>query len=106
MLLVEMAALFGQVHGFALGDVFEVNNGVGDAALRPEDEALQVSGFPGIGIADLRIFGDGKLEGVRNGPCPFNGAGNGAAVSDGDNFVVALGEGRGGGEPTSQKEKW
>ena len=60
--LVEMTALFGQVHGFAAGDVLQVDDGVGDAALRSDDEALEVGGFLGLGVADLRIFGDGKFS--------------------------------------------
>jgi hypothetical protein len=103
--LVEVAALFGQVHGFALGDVLEVDDGVGDAALRSDDEALQVGRLFGFGVTDLRVFGDGKVERVRNRPRPFHRAGNGTSVGDRDDFVVALCEGRrNGGKEKSYNE--
>ncbi len=98
VLLVEVTALLGQIHGFAGGDVLEIDDGVGHSALRADDEAFEVDGFFGVGIADLRILGDGKLERVGNRARPFDGAGNGAAVGDGDHFVVGLREGRRGGE--------
>jgi hypothetical protein len=90
VLLVEVTALFGQVHGFALADVLKVDDGVGHAALGSDDQALQIGRLFGLRVADLGVFGDGKLESVRNRPRPFHRTRNGAPVVDRDDFVVAL----------------
>ena len=44
-LLIEVASLLGKVHSFAAGDVLEIDDGVGDAALRPDDQPLKISGL-------------------------------------------------------------
>ena len=93
--LVKMAPLLRQVHGFTAGNILEVDDCVGDAALRSNDQPLQVGGLLRFRITNLRIFGDGEIEGMRNWPRPFHRAGNGSAVDDGNDFVIALRKGRG-----------
>lgn len=88
--LIEVPALLGQVQGFAAADVFEINDGIGDAALRADDEALEIGHLFRIGVADLRVFGDGHSQGMRKRPGPLDGARDGAAVNYGDDFVGAL----------------
>ncbi len=64
--LVEMTPLFRQIHRFAAGDVLQVNDRIGDAALGPDDQALQVRRLSGVRIADLRIFVDWEGKCARN----------------------------------------
>jgi len=73
-LLVKVTPLVRQVNSFSAGNILQVNDGVRDAALRSEDQALQVSGLFGVGIANLRIFGDGKVKGARSCSGPFHSA--------------------------------
>jgi hypothetical protein len=104
LFLVQMSALLGQIHGLAAGDVFQIDDGIGHATLGAHDQALQVGGLAGIGIADLRIFGDGEVKVMRQRPSPFDGAGDGAAVRDLDDLIV-LGEGGGCGRETEGQKK-
>jgi len=104
LFLVEMTALLGQIHGLAAGNVLQIDDGIGDAAFGADDQALQVGGLAGIGIADLRIFGDREVKVVRQRAGPFDGAGDGATVGDLDDLVV-LGEGGCRGRETEDQEK-
>jgi hypothetical protein len=61
--LVQVPALLGRCPSLSAGDIFQVNHGVGYAALRTDDQPLEINGFLGIRIADLRILGD---RGVQN----------------------------------------
>ena len=54
MVLVEKAPRFGNVHGFALGHISQEDDGIGDAALRTHNEAVQVD--PASGAASLLIL--------------------------------------------------
>ena len=94
MSLVEMSPLFGQIHGFSGRDILKVDDGIRKAALRPDDQPLEIDGLFGVRIADLRIFSDGKIERVRNGSRPFYGPGNRPTVADGFDPVAALREAR------------
>jgi len=58
--------------------------------LAEDDQALEADVLLVIGIADLRIFGDGKIELVRQRAGPFHRAGDGSAAGDGDDLVVGL----------------
>src|SRR5579859_1674315 len=80
VLLVEVAALLGQVHSLAARNVFEINDGVGHAALRTDDQTVEIRCLLRIGIADRRVFGDGEIEGAGNWTRPFYGAGDRASV--------------------------
>jgi hypothetical protein len=90
-----MPALLRSLQSFAAGNVFQVHNGIGYAALRTDDQPLQINRFPGIGIADLGILGDRKVQNVGRWACPFHAAGNSSAICDGDNFVITLGSRQG-----------
>lgn len=90
MLLVEMTPLLGKFHGFPGGDVLKVDDGIGDAALGPDDQAFEADGLLATWIAYLRIFGNGKIKLARLWARPFYAAGDGATVGDGDDFVVVL----------------
>ena len=95
MFLIEMTALLGQFERFSGGDVLEIDDRVGHAAVGSEDQAIEANRFLTLRIADLRILGDGKVELVWDWSRPFDGAGDGSAVVDGDDAVVALGCGKG-----------
>ena len=62
MLLIQMAPLLGQVHGFSGGDVLEIDDSVGHAAFGSDDQALEAGGFLAIRVADLRVLGDGEIQ--------------------------------------------
>src|ERR1700687_847831 len=85
--LVEMAELFGSAQRFPGRDVLEINDGVGDAALRADDQALKVGGFLGVGIADLRVFRDRKSGQVGNRARPLYSTVYGSPVADADDFI-------------------
>ena len=51
---------------FAGGDVLEINDGIGDAALGADDQAFEADGFLAFGIADLGIFGNREIQLVRD----------------------------------------
>lgn len=90
MLLVEMTPLLGKFHRLSGGDVLEIDNGIGDAALGPDDQAFQADSFFATRIADLRIFRNGKIKLARLWPGPLYAARDGATVADGDNSVAIL----------------
>ncbi len=108
LFLVEVAPLFRQLQSFAAGDVFQVDDRVSYAALRPNDEALQVSSLSRVGIADFRVLGNGEGQSVGHRPGPLHGAGNRAPVSDCNDFVVALRErhSAGGKEECKEQRTW
>jgi len=95
VLLVEVTALLGQVHSLSGGDVLEVDDGIGDAPFRTDDQAFEADVLLALGIADLRVFGDGEIQLARDWARPFDGAGDGATVGNGDDFIVALSGGQG-----------
>lgn len=103
MALVEMTALLGKFQRLAGGDILEVDDGVGNAALGTDDQALEADGFLAVRIADLRIFSNGKFEFVRHGARPFYGPGDGATVGDGNNFIVLRDGECAGGEKQKQR---
>jgi hypothetical protein len=90
LLLVEMPPLLRQLQGLPAGNVPEIDNRVGDSAVRPDDQSLQISGAFALGIADLRILGDRKVHRFRHGTGPFHGSRNRSAVADSDDFIVVL----------------
>jgi len=51
--LLQAPALLGRFQSLSAGNIFQVNNGVGYAALRTDDQPLQINRFSGIRIADL-----------------------------------------------------
>jgi hypothetical protein len=104
-LLVEVTPLLGQVDSFSGRDVLEVDDGIGHAALGSNDQALEAGGLLSIGLADLRILGDGEIQFVRNRSGPFDGAGNGSAVGDGDDSIAALCGGESRGRKQERQEK-
>ena len=105
MLLVEVTALLGEFQGLSGGDVLEIDDGVGHAALGSDDQAFEADGFLAIRIADLRIFGDGEIQLVRDWAGPLDGAGDGATVGDGDDFVAALSGGKGCNHKGEKQQK-
>ena len=94
MVLIEVPSLLRQVHRLSGGDVLQVDDGVGYAALGTDDQALEADAFLALRIADLRVFGDGKIQLMRDRSRPFNGAGDGATVGDRDHSVAALSTGK------------
>jgi len=85
--LVEMAALVGRAQGLSGREVLEINDGVGDAAVRANDQTLKIGGLLGVGIADLRVFRDRKFDQARNSSRPLYSAGYGASVTDSDDLI-------------------
>jgi len=65
--LLQAPALLGRFQSLSAGNIFQVNNGVGYAAVRTDDQPLQINRFPGIRIADLRILGGREVQNVRRG---------------------------------------
>ena len=94
VLLVEVTALLGQIDGFAGRDVLEINDGIGDAAFRADDQAFEADVLLAVGIANLGIFSHRKIELMRHWAGPFDGARDGAAVGYRDDFVVTLSRGK------------
>lgn len=92
MFLVEVVPLFRQLRSLPAGDVFQVDDGVGHAAVRPNDEPLEILSLSRVRIADLGVLGDREGQRTRSRPGPSDGIGNGAAVGNRNDFVVALPE--------------
>jgi hypothetical protein len=63
--LVQGAPAARQVKRFPTGDALNEHYGIGDAALRANNQALKIASLLRFGIANLRIFGDGKAAQVR-----------------------------------------
>ena len=80
--LVEKAAWLGKIHGLAAGNIFQEDNGVSDSTLRTDDQAFHVTGFLGIGIADLGVLADCECCRVRYRPGPLDRTIDGSAIRD------------------------
>jgi len=78
--LVQVSPLLGQVNGLAARDIHEIDHGIGDAAVRSDNEAVEIGGLVGGWIADRGIPGNGELDTMRYASQPFDGAGNGSAI--------------------------
>ena len=90
MVLVEKAPRFGNVHGFALGHISQEDDGIGDAALRTHNEAVQVDPLVRIGIANLWILGDRERERMGLWTRPLHRPTDLSWVGNGHYLVVAL----------------
>jgi hypothetical protein len=87
--LVEGTALGRQVKRFPAGNALDEYDRIRDAALRTNNQPFQIAGFVRIGVADLRIFCDGKPGKVGFRSRPLDRPFDNSAVGDGDNFVFA-----------------
>ena len=94
-LLVEVAALLGKVHGFATGNVLQIDNGIGHSTLSPYDQPLQVGRLFRFWIANLQILGDREINRPWNRTRPFDRSGNRSAIGDTNDFIIALRKGKG-----------
>ena len=95
LLLVEVTPLLGQFHGLSGGDVLEIDDGVGYAALGADDQALEANRFLAVGVANLRILGNREIQFAGHRSRPFDGPGDGATVGDGNHPIVTLRGGEG-----------
>src|SRR5271166_893977 len=102
--LIQMAPLLRQIESFAAADVLEIDDRIGDSALRSHDQPLQVRGLLPVQIANLRVFGDGIFETMRHWSGPLYGSGNRSAIGYVDDFVAALCRGQAdGGKEEGEK---
>src|ERR1700689_1297394 len=95
MALVEVTALLGKFERFSGRNILEIDDGVGYPALGSDDEALEANGFVAVRGANLGILGDREVQFLGHWSGPFDGAGDGSTVVDGDNFIVLRGGKRG-----------
>jgi hypothetical protein len=62
--LIQRTSGGRQIKRLPAGNVFDEHHGIRDAVLRTDNQPLQIAGLVRIGIANLRIFGDGKAGNV------------------------------------------
>ena len=62
MVLIQVAPLLGQFDRFSGGNIFQIDDGAGDAALWTDDEAFEAGSLLAVRIADFRIFGYEKVK--------------------------------------------
>jgi len=90
MVLIQVAPLLGQFDRLSGGNIFQIDDGVGDAALGSDDEAFEAGSLLAVRIADFRIFGYEKIKRAGGWTRPFDGAGDRSPIGDGNDLIAGL----------------
>ena len=90
LLLVQRAPGCWDVHRLSAGNIFEEYHCVGHPVLGAHDQAIKVARLVRVGIANLRIFVDGKGRDVGQRARPLDGAGNCSCLGELNHLVSAL----------------